>query len=71
MILKPTDFKNDEILISAFSPGGLSLYPDKRCNVGNTGSDHDFTERTWVIMIMIGLAEKAFGQYGKTYSLYK
>ena len=28
MVLKPTDFKNDEILISAFSPGGLSLYPD-------------------------------------------
>jgi zinc protease len=27
MILKPTDFKNDEILFSAFSPGGLSLYP--------------------------------------------
>jgi zinc protease len=29
MILKPTDYKNDEILISAFSPGGTSLYPDK------------------------------------------
>jgi zinc protease len=28
MILKPTDFKNDEILVSAFSPGGTSLYPD-------------------------------------------
>lgn len=28
MILKPTDFKNDEILLAAFSPGGLSLYPD-------------------------------------------
>jgi zinc protease len=28
MILKSTDFKNDEILISAFSPGGNSLYPD-------------------------------------------
>jgi zinc protease len=28
MILKPTDFKNDEILISAYSPGGTSLYPD-------------------------------------------
>lgn len=28
MILKPTDFRNDQILISAFSPGGLSLYPD-------------------------------------------
>src|SRR5690606_36672626 len=29
VILKPTSFKNDEILISAFSPGGTSLYDDK------------------------------------------
>jgi zinc protease len=29
MILKSTDFKNDEILITAFSPGGSSIYPDK------------------------------------------
>jgi len=28
VILKPTDFKNDEILVSAFSPGGNSLYDD-------------------------------------------
>lgn len=28
MILKPTNFKNDEILMTAFSPGGISLYPD-------------------------------------------
>jgi zinc protease len=28
VVLKPTDFKNDEILFSAFSPGGLSLVPD-------------------------------------------
>lgn len=28
MILKPTDFKNDEIVVSAFSPGGISIYPD-------------------------------------------
>lgn len=28
VVLKPTDFKNDEILFSAFSPGGTSLYPD-------------------------------------------
>ncbi|TFG42509.1 MAG: insulinase family protein, partial [Bacteroidia bacterium] len=28
IILKPTDFKNDQILISATSPGGTSLYPD-------------------------------------------
>lgn len=29
VILKPTTFRNDQILISAFSPGGSSLYPDK------------------------------------------
>jgi zinc protease len=28
VILKPTTFKNNEILFSAFSPGGTSLYPD-------------------------------------------
>ncbi len=28
VVLKPTDFKNDEILLSAFSPGGHSLYSD-------------------------------------------
>lgn len=28
VIIKPTDFKNDEILLSAFSPGGTSLVPD-------------------------------------------
>jgi len=29
VILKPTDFKNDEIRMTAFSPGGHSLYPDE------------------------------------------
>lgn len=28
VILKPTDFQNDEIQLTAFSPGGHSLYPD-------------------------------------------
>ena len=28
VILKPTDFKNDEIRFKAFSPGGTSLYSD-------------------------------------------
>jgi zinc protease len=28
VVLKPTDFKNDEILFSAFSKGGTSLVPD-------------------------------------------
>ncbi|MCS1409214.1 MAG: Protease 3 [Verrucomicrobia subdivision 3 bacterium] len=29
MLLKPTDFKNDQILMRSFSPGGHSLVPDK------------------------------------------
>ncbi|MCK9423149.1 MAG: insulinase family protein [Bacteroidales bacterium] len=29
VVLKPTTFKNDEILVSAYSLGGHSLYPDK------------------------------------------
>lgn len=29
ILLKPTDFKNDEILMTAYSPGGSSLYPDE------------------------------------------
>lgn len=28
VILKPTDFKNDEVLFTAFSEGGHSVYPD-------------------------------------------
>ena len=28
VILKPTDFKQDEVLVTAFSPGGSSLVPD-------------------------------------------
>ncbi len=30
VVLKPTDFKNDEVLFEAFSPGGHSLVPDRR-----------------------------------------
>jgi zinc protease len=29
VILKPTNFKNDEVILSAFSLGGHSVYPDK------------------------------------------
>ncbi len=28
VLARPTDFKNDEILMNAYSPGGHSLYPD-------------------------------------------
>ncbi|MEM7370912.1 MAG: insulinase family protein [Bacteroidota bacterium] len=30
VVLKPTTFKNDEIRISAYSPGGTSVYPDEQ-----------------------------------------
>jgi len=29
VVLKPTDFKNDEILMAAYSPGGTSIYSDQ------------------------------------------
>lgn len=29
IVLKPTDFQNDQIIFTAFSPGGSSLYPDE------------------------------------------
>lgn len=28
VVLKPTDFKNDEVVLSGFAPGGLSLVPE-------------------------------------------
>ena len=28
VVLKPTDFRNDQILFSGFAPGGTSVYPD-------------------------------------------
>ena len=52
MILKPTDFKNDEIVMTAFSPGGTSLYPDNDVMSASLAStiisqsgigDYDFT----------------------------
>lgn len=30
VVLKPTDFQNDEISMQAYSPGGTSLYPDEK-----------------------------------------
>lgn len=38
-VVKPTDFKNDEILVSAYSFGGTSLYSDKEFNSAAYGSD--------------------------------
>ena len=38
VILKPTDFKNDEVLFSAFSKGGSSLVPDSNYIAALTAS---------------------------------
>ncbi len=38
VVLKPTDFKNDEILFRATSPGGYSLYPDEELVPAKTAS---------------------------------
>jgi zinc protease len=38
VILKPTDFKNDEILFSAFSPGGNSLSTDRNAVAAATAA---------------------------------
>lgn len=38
VVLKPTDFKNDEILFAAYSPGGTSLYPDSLDTPGDFAS---------------------------------
>ena len=38
VILKPTEFKNDEILMSAFSPGGHSLYDDEMYQSASSAS---------------------------------
>lgn len=38
VVLKPTEFKNDEILVSAFSLGGSSLYNDEEFKSAEMGS---------------------------------
>jgi zinc protease len=38
VVLKSTSFKNDEILVSAYSPGGTSLVPDKEFMSANFAS---------------------------------
>ncbi|MDB5086393.1 MAG: hypothetical protein JWR09_387, partial [Mucilaginibacter sp.] len=46
VILKPTDFKNDEIRFTAFSPGGTSLYND---------ADYDNAANAAALMSRFGL----------------
>lgn len=38
VLIKPTDFKNDEILLTAFSPGGSSIYPDSLYQQANNAA---------------------------------
>ncbi|HEU0013004.1 MAG TPA: insulinase family protein [Longimicrobium sp.] len=38
VVLRPTDFKQDEILFAAYSPGGLSLVPDSAFLYGRTAT---------------------------------
>ena len=39
IVLKPTDFKNDEIQFYCFSPGGTSLIPNEKYISGNSSAD--------------------------------
>ena len=52
VLLKPTDFKNDEINITAFSPGGTSLY-----------DDHDFLSATYAATL---IGASGVGPYNAT-----
>jgi zinc protease len=47
VILKPTSFKNDQILYGAFAPGGTSLYD---------GSDYDIASNAGGLVARMGLA---------------
>ncbi|OKS88747.1 M16 family metallopeptidase [Mucilaginibacter polytrichastri] len=46
VLLKPTDFKNDQIIYSAFSPGGTSLYD---------GTNFDAASNAGSLMSLMGL----------------
>ena len=39
VVLKPTNFKNDEVRFTAFSPGGRSLVPDSNIVAARTAAD--------------------------------
>jgi len=42
IVLKPTDFQNDEILMSSFSPGGHSLAADQDYNTASMAANYVF-----------------------------
>jgi zinc protease len=64
MILKPTDYKNDEILVSAYSPGGTSLYPDKDI-LSATFATSIITQSGLGDFDLIGLQKKLSGNTAK------
>ena len=64
MILKPTDFKNDEILISAYSLGGTSLYPDNDI-MSATFATSIITQSGLGDFDLIGLQKKLTGNTAK------
>lgn len=72
VVLKPTDFKNDQILVSAQSPGGTSLYTDKdfdNADLSNTlvteSGIADFSA-TQLEKMMTGKVAQIFPYVGET-----
>lgn len=80
VILKPTDFKNDQILISAYSDGGHSLYDDKdyfsatnassMVNLSGLGQMNSVELRKYLtgknIFVNSYINERTEGLYGET-----
>ncbi len=61
VLLKTTDFKADEVLVSGFAPGGVSLYPDERATAGELATL--FIERGGVgNLSLIDLQKKLTGK---------
>ena len=56
IIIKPTDFKNDELIFNAFSPGGTSLYSD---------ADYESAACASALVNYGGLADYSKTQLGK------
>lgn len=66
VVLKKTDFQNDEILMAAYSKGGTSLYPDKQFVNADNAAD---------VIRECGIGNYSPNDYekymkGKNYSLY-
>jgi zinc protease len=59
VILKPTDFKNDQIIYGAFAPGGTSLYE---------GTDYDVASNAGGIMNRMGLGNFSMVQLNNLFT---